>query len=338
MATIKDVAAAAGVSIATVSHVINKTRYVSDELKARVQIAMVELGYRPNTLARSLRSGQTKTIGMIVPDASNLFFAEIGKAIEDLGFENGYSVILCNTDNSLDKQNTYVDTLITKQVDGLIFISSGDSDETLMLLKQANIPTIVADQDVPSGLADTVLLNNKLGGYLATRHLFELGHRQIACITGPPLLPSSLERVEGYYATFKEFGLSHNPDWILNGDFRLQSGHACMSQLLDMRERPTAVFVCNDMMAIGALNAVYNRGLRIPEDISLVGFDNIALASSVNPALTTIAQPIQQIASTVYDKLFSRIQDTDTESPTERVILDPELIIRATTRALMATL
>lgn len=334
MATIKDVASAARVSIATVSHVINDTRYVSDELKQRVHTAMSELDYRPNRVARSLRSGQTKTIALMVPDASNLFFAEMGRAIEGLGFDNGYNVILCNSDNNLDKQSSYVDMLMTKQIDGLIFISAGESEEVLTTLKQAKIPTVVTDRDVQPGLADVVLLNNKLGGYLATRHLLELNHTKIACITGPHHLPSSVERAEGYYEALEEAGLTPDPDWVLTGDFRLPSGHSCMSRLLDMADGPTAVFVCSDMMALGAMNAVHNKGLRMPDDISIVGFDNIALASSINPALTTVAQPIRRIATLICEILFSRMQNADTEALPERIIIDPQLTIRSTTRAL----
>jgi LacI family transcriptional regulator len=334
MPTIKDVASAADVSVATVSHVINGTRYVSEELKERVHTAMAELGYRPNTLARSLRSGQSKTIGMIVPDVSNLFFAEIGRAIEDFGFENGYSVILCNSDNNLKKQSSYVDTLITKQVDGVIFISAGDSEEHLASLQQAGVPVVVADRDVPPGSADVVLLNNELGGYLATRHLLELGHRRIACVSGPYDLPSSADRIDGCYAAFDEFGVTLNPDWLLSGDFQSQSGDESMTELLNMPERPTAVFVFNDMMAIGAMNAVRRMGLRIPADVSIVGFDNIALAASVYPPLTTVAQPTQEIATTVCEILFSRIQDKYIEAKHERIVIDPHLVIRSTTQAL----
>lgn len=333
MPTIKDVAASAGVSIATVSHVINGTRYVSDELKDRVQKAMEELGYRPNTLARSLRSGQSRTIGMVVPDASNLFFAEIGRALEDVGFENGYSVIVCNSDNNLDKQSSYIDTLIAKQVDGVIFISAGDAEEYLGSLSQAGIPVVVADRDVTMGVADVVLLNNELGGYLATRHLIDLGHRKIACISGPNYLTPSADRIDGFYAACEESGIEPNPDWIVIGDFQAQSGDICMTKLLTMPDKPTAVFVFNDMMAIGAMNAIHRSGLRIPHDISIVGFDNIALASSVYPALTTISQPTQEIARTICEILFERIQNRGVQAKRERVVIDPELIIRSTTQA-----
>jgi LacI family transcriptional regulator len=224
--------------------------------------------------------------------------------------------------------------LMTKQVDGIIFISAGDSGEVLTALKQAEIPTVVTDRDVQSGLADVVLLNNRLGGYLATRHLLELNHTKIACITGPQYLPSSMERIEGYYEALEEAGVSPNPDWVLTGDFRLPSGQSCMAQLLEVKEQPTAVFVCSDMMALGAMNAVHNRGMRIPEDISIVGFDNVTLASSINPALTTVAQPIQQIATIICEILFSRMQNADTEALPERIIIDPQLMIRSTTRAL----
>jgi len=331
MPTIKDVAVSAGVSIATVSHVINGTRFVSDELKQRVLSAMEALDYRPNTLARGLRSGRTRTIGIIVPDASNMFFAEIGRAIEDIGFENGYSVIVCNSDNNLDKQRSYIDTLITKQIDGIIFISAGAPDAELEPLKQAGIPIVVADREIPPGQADVVLIDNELGGYLATQHLIELGHTRIACIAGPTNLNPSAGRITGFFRALHEHGLSAPPDWVISGDFQIESGDACMARLLASDLPPSAVFVCNDMMAIGAMGAIRRQGLRVPEDISVVGFDNIALSKAVYPPLTTVRQPIAEIAASICSMLFIRM-DAQGEIPAQqRVVLEPDLVIRAST-------
>jgi LacI family transcriptional regulator len=331
MATIKEVAAAANVSIATVSHVINGTRYVSDELKARVSQSMETLGYQPNSIARSLRSGQTKTIGMIVPDASNLYFAEIARAIEDVGYENGYSVILCNSDNNPEKQHSYNKTLIEKQIDGLIFISVGAYEEDLALIKDANIPIVVFDRFVPPDTADVVLVDNRMGGRLAASHLIELGHHEVGCITGPEELPSSSDRVEGFLQLLRRENSEPPPEWLQSGDFQIQSGDSCMTRILDQPERPSAVFVCNDMMAIGAMNAIHRRGLRIPGDISIVGFDDIALSAAVHPPLTTVAQPITDLAATTCELLFNRMLNTDERGPTRSVILHPQLVIRAST-------
>jgi len=308
MANIKDVAEKAGVSITTVSHVINETRYVSDDLKTRVQSAMEALNYRPNTLARSLRSGRSRTIGLVIPDISNLFFAEISRKIEDKGFEFGYSVILCNTDDDLEKEKRYIDVLLEKQVDGIIFISAGEAKENILKQMEMDIPIVVADRDIPSLTSDVVLIDNHEGGFKATNYLITLNHKRIACITGPSLVTPSALRVEGYKHALKDAGIPINESLICQGDFRYESGENCMRNLLNNPEPPTAVFVCNDMMALGAFRAIHECGMKIPENISVVGFDNIPLSQTAYPALTTMAQPIVEMANISVDLLVERIQ------------------------------
>src|SRR5512142_849454 len=185
MATIKDVARQADVSLATVSHVINHTRFVSDELRTRVLSAMVALNYRPNAAARSLRSGETRTIGLIVPDNSNPFFAEIARIIEDIGFDNGYSVILCNSDGNIQKEKSYIQLLISKRVDGVIFIASQGTSAAISDLADQRIPIVIADREIPHPDVDVVMVDNEQGGYQATQYLLSLGHRRIGCICGP---------------------------------------------------------------------------------------------------------------------------------------------------------
>lgn len=335
MANIKDVAERAGVSITTVSHVINETRYVSDDLRARVYSAMEALNYRPNTLARSLRSGRTRTIGLVIPDISNLFFAEISRKIEDKGFEYGYSVILCNTDDDREKEKSYIDVLMEKQVDGIIFISAGAAKESIFKPMEVNIPIVVADRDIPNSTSDVVLIDNHKGGYDATRYLISLNHKRIACISGPsPATPSAL-RVEGYKRALEEAGIPIDETLIRPGNFRYESGETCMRELLKNPDPPTAVFVCNDMMALGAIRAIQVSGKRIPEHISLVGFDNIPLSRTIYPALTTMAQPILEMAETAVDLLVERIQikqhlkrSHDTAPDYKRVVLKAQLIER----------
>lgn len=328
MATIKDVAKTAGVSISTVSHVINETRFVSDELRERVLNAMEKLNYHPNALARSLRLGETKTIGLIIPDNSNPFFAEVARTIEDIGYKNGYSVILCNSDGNLDKEAAYINMLITKQVDGIILISAGYQQEHLLELREFGIPFVVSDRDISPALADLVLVNNEQGGYDATRYLIGLGHRNIACITGPSDVTPSADRVHGYRRALTEARITIREDYIVPGDFRFRSGETAMTQLLRLDKLPTAVFACNDVMAIGALRALRNANLRIPDDISIVGFDDIPLASEITPALTTIAQPILEMATLSADLLISQIQEERTGDETRRTVLDTRLVVR----------
>src|SRR5512142_1155108 len=198
MATIREVAESAGVSYATVSHVINNTRFVTPETRERVLAAMAKLSYRPNALARSLRQGKTNTIGLVLPDSANPFFAEISRSIEDEAFRRGYSVFLCNTETDTERELFYVDVLSKKQVDGIIFVAAGAQADSLDFLLHEGMPVVMIDRDVPKVEVDAVLTDNRLGGYLATRHLVELGHTRIGCIAGPSSITPSAERIIGY--------------------------------------------------------------------------------------------------------------------------------------------
>lgn len=332
--TIKDVAEHAGVSTATVSHVINNTRHVENATRERVLNSMAILGFRLNYLARSLRSGETKTIGLIVPDASNLFFADIARKIENIGYRNGYSVILCNSDNDLAKQRSYINTLIAKHVDGTIFISAGESKEDLEELKNCGIPIVVADRNVPLNLADVVLLDNEKAGYDATKYLIDLGHQLIACITGPLDVSPSFLRVEGYRKALSENQIQVPEGYLVFGDYQFKGGQNAMMQLLEVNPRPTAVFVLNDMMAIGAISSARRMGMKVPEDISIIGFDDIELAIAVNPALTTMAQPIEEIAELATNLLIEKMQGNDEDWHNKEHKLSAKLVIRESTQQL----
>ncbi len=333
MATIKDVAQAAGVSITTVSHTINGTRRVSDELRERVLRAMQQLDYHPNGLARGLRMGETKTIGLIVPDNSNPFFAEIARTIENIGFQNGYSVILCNSDGNTEKQQTYVHVLAMKQVDGIIFISAGRSTSDLRFLIDDGIEVVLVDRDEPDPAIDIVLVDNEQGGYNATRYLLDLGHRRIACILGPDSLSPSEQRAAGYRRAISEAGLELPADFVVGGDFMLAGGELAAVELLGRPDPPTAIFVCNDMMAIGAIRGARGRGVRVPEDLSIVGFDDIPLAGAVFPPLTTMAQPTAQIGALATELLLRRLQGPACDVRPERIVLPAQLVIRASCQA-----
>lgn len=328
MPTMKDVAQAAGVSVTTVSHVINETRYVSEDLRARVLQAMEELSYHPNILARSLRQGITHTIGLIVPDNSNPFFAEIARVAETVGFENDYSVILCNSDKNVERESAYINVLIAKQVDGVIFIAAGSEQQHLRELAAQGIPVVVADREVPQELADVVLVNHEQGGYDATGHLITLGHRRIACIAGPSPLTPSADRVRGYRRALREAGIPIEEELVVRCTESYLGGETAMAQLLRLDELPTAVFTYNDVTAIGALRAIRNAGLQVPKDLSIVGFDDISLASAVVPALTTVAQPIADLATLATELLIARIQNSEEYEPGQRIVLDTKLVVR----------
>lgn len=328
--TIKDVARAAQVSTTTVSHVINGTRYVDPLTKERVDIALKQLEYHPNSLARSLRSGVSKVIGLIVPDISNQFFSEIARKIEDFGFQKGYSVVLCNSDDDPAKQVSYIHTLQAKQVDGIIFISSGSEPDDLARLVENHVPLVVADREVPLELADVVLLNNEKAGYDATSHLIELGHTSIACVTGPNHLTPSMQRMEGYKRCLKEHSILFRPELVEKGDFHFESGRDAVQRLLHSPRPPSAVFALNDMMAIGAIAAANDLGIRVPQDLSIIGFDNIALGTVVTPALTTMAQPIPEMAFQAISLLLDRLNG-NRQDMNQRIILEASLVVRGST-------
>ncbi|MEA4811859.1 MAG: LacI family DNA-binding transcriptional regulator [Anaerolineaceae bacterium] len=329
MATIKDVAVKAGVSTTTVSYVLTGKRYVSEPLTRKVRKALQDLGYSPNNLARSLRSGKTDTIGLIIPDSSNAFFAEISRRIEDIGFKKGYSVFLCNSDDDPQKQQVYLQSLIAKQVDGLIFISACHDPELFEQIKSAGIPFVILDRHENGPTTNAVITDNVYGAEAATQYLASLGHKKIACIAGPQNVVSSNERIRGYKEGLSAAGLEFNPDYLLHGDFRFHSGFMAMQNLMKLTSPPTAVFVCNDMMAVGAIRLVHLANQRVPEDFSIIGFDNSQIAEVVTPALTTIAQPIDQIAQSAMDLLFEQITHSS-EKAAEIRILQPKLVIRGT--------
>lgn len=322
----RDVAARAGVSVTSVSHVINETRPVSIELRQRVVHAMQELGYQPNRLARSLRSGKTNTIGMIVPDSANSFFAEVARGIEDTSFEHGYSLILCNSDSDLEKEAFYTNVLVEKQVDGILFVAAGVSTERILELQQKQIPVVVVDREIPGVEVDTVLTDNQRGGWLVTRHLIDLGHQCIGLITGPSDLTLSAYRVTGYRQALAESGLSEDEELVVRGDFGFESGYQSTRRLLSRSRPPTAIFACNDLMAVGALRAAVQEGRRVPQDLSVVGYDDIPLASYTNPPLTTVAQPNYAMGVQAATMLLDQLQDPS--SAPRRITLAVELQVR----------
>ena len=334
MPTIKDVARKAGVSTATVSHVINETRFVSEELRARVYKAMEELDYRPNAIARSLRRKRTQNIGMIVPDVAYPFLAEVARGMEDRSFALGYSAILCESNSDPERETACIDLLRAKQVDGIVFVAGGESSTHVWALIERRIPVVVCDRELPGVEVDTVIADNVGSGYQGTEHLIRLGHRHIGCITGPRALCISDKRMDGYERALKEHGVTPTPalplrgggSLIIHSDFRCRGGYEAMGELLALDEPPTAVFACNDLMAMGAICAASKRRLRIPEDIAIVGCDDIALAAFTNPSLTTVAQPKYEMGALAVEMLIDRIENMD-KPPTKRV-LPTEMVIR----------
>lgn len=329
MTTIRDVAARAGVSATTVSHVLNGTRKVEPETARRVHEAIAELRYRPNAIARSMRHGQTYIIGVVIPDITNPYFGDLARALESTLFEGGYTSIICNSDGDEDKEARYLEVLLSKKVDGLLIVAAGGSSERLRELAQAGPPLVAVDRPVDLPHLSSVCVDNRQGGYLVGRHLAGLGHRRIAVIAGPEAVPLSEARLDGFRAGLATEGVGLDASLIVRADFRPGGGRAAMTELLGRRPRPTAVFAQNDEMAFGALGAAHAQGLRVPEDVSIAGFDDITFSAASTPTLTTVAQPFGALALEAARLLYERLREP--QRPGERVELPVELVAREST-------
>jgi LacI family transcriptional regulator len=329
MATMKQVAERAGVSISTVSHVINKTRVVSDDVRQRVLGIIDEMHYIPSAVARSLKNDKTHTIGVLVPNSSNPYFAELISWIEDAAFELGYNIILCNAHGGAQKQAAYLRLLMEKRIDGLVLVASGADDEQDQLLRHEAVPIVQLERGLPGLDADLVLAGQEEGGYEATRHLIELGHRDIACVSGPADLPRTRERVGGFLRAMAEAGLAVPPECIVHEEFTSAGGHAAFTRLLARPRRPTAVFVTSDLMALGGLCAAGATGVRVPAQLSVVGYDDIAGAPYALPPLTTVAPPKRDMARLAIELLIDRIRGV--HAPLRNTALASALVVRTST-------
>ena len=330
-ATMQDVADLAKVSKTTVSHVINETRPVSEETRQRVLNSMKELGYQPNILARSLRKKETSTIGLIVPNNANPFYAEVSRGVESLSFEEGYNVILCNSDRNLQKEIAYTELLLKKRVDGILFVGAwvGEQIQHLHEIHLQGIPLAVVDRFTQDLDIDSVRIDNRLGGWLATSHLLGLGHRRISCIGGIPEFTPNAERITGYKKAMGDAGINVESELVIRANFQFEGGYKAAQQLLSLDDRPTAIFACNDLTAIGAIRAATDLGYGVPDDLSVVGFDDIQMAQYACPQLTTISQPMFEMGNLATEMLLERIRDTNI--PRRERIFKPNLIVRQST-------
>ncbi|HGF7227117.1 substrate-binding domain-containing protein [Vibrio cholerae] len=333
MATMKDIARLAGVSTSTVSHVINKSRFVSDEIAERVNNAAQQLNYAPSALARSLKMNRTKTIGMLVTTSTNPFFGEVVKGVERSCYHQGYNLILCNTEGDNQRMKASINTLLQKRVDGLLLMCSTLEGERLDVFdRYPDIPIVVMDWGPILFASDKIQDNSLQGGYMAAKHLIECGHKEIGCVTGPLIRHQAQMRYEGYKRALAEAGIAINPDWIVESDFECEGGYQAFEKLYERGKLPSALFVCNDMMAMGVIQAANQRGLRIPDDLSLIGYDDVHIAKFMTPALTTIHQPKYRLGKAAVDTLLYRLENPDTTA--QVVQLEPTLVVRNSVRKL----
>jgi LacI family transcriptional regulator len=331
MATIKDVAALAGISYTTVSHVVNKTRPVSEEVRIKVEAAIKTLDYVPSAVARSLKAKTTATIGLLVPNSLNPYFAELARGIEDYCERNGYCVILCNSDDNPDKQRSYLRVLLEKRIDGLIVASAGGDAGLAEGLTGVRTPMVIVDRGLEGVNVDLVRIDHEYGAYLATRHLLELGHRDIAMIGGPAGTSVAQMRLAGYRRALQEAGVEENRERMLESDFTSTGGYNAAAILLE-KSPPSAIFAGNDMIGIGVLRAAAERNVRVPSELSVIGFDDIQMSRYVYPALTTVGQSILQLGEMAAEVLLRRIATP--HMATEQRIVTPSIVLRESTAPL----
>jgi DNA-binding LacI/PurR family transcriptional regulator len=324
----RQIAKRAGVSIGTVSHVINGTAGVRDNLRQRVLEAIRSLNYQPSQLGRGLRRSRTSMVGMIIPDVTNPFFPAVVRGAEDIAYGRSYRVVLCNTDNDPGKEIAYLNELESYRPAGLLLIPAAESriSGALKKLVASGAPVVCIDRQPPGWHGDLVMVANEEGTYNATRHLLRMGHRNLAVITGPHHLSNAVERLKGFLRATEEAGIAVEPEYIQQARFDRHSGYQGAMRLLRMLPRPTAILACNDMMALGTLQAVRESNLQCPEDVSIVGFDNLEFTEFTAPALTTVHQPGYQLGATAARQLLERI-DGSTSKP-RKTFLQTELKTR----------
>ncbi len=326
MPTIQDVARLAGVSPITVSRVLNNSGYASEETRARVEAAVAELGYVPNTLARGLRSKRTNTLALVMTDITNPYFTLIARGVEDTASNSGYTVIFCNTDESESEEEKYLRILVQKQVDGVLLVPACSNSDSLNFLRSNEIPFVLIDRRVPGTSSDLVRSDSEQGAYNLTRHLIELGHQRIVTITGPQEVSTSQDRATGYQRAMKEAGLGDQIR-VYYGAFTQDSGYELARQALALDPCPTAIFGGNNFISIGVFKALRDASLTVPEDLSVVGFDDLPASLLINPILTVAAQPAYQMGSQATELLLKRIAG-QLPAASQEIVLPTELILR----------
>ncbi|GAB4546732.1 MAG: substrate-binding domain-containing protein [Anaerolineae bacterium] len=327
MPTIRDVAKRAGVAPTTVSRVINNSGYVSQPTRERVEAAVAELGYVPNTLARSLRFKKTNTLALVLPDITNPFWTTVARGVEDAASDRGFNVILCNTDESEAEQEKYLTILLQKQIDGIVLAPARSSAGPVELVQRQGVPVVVLDRQVPSSQVDVVRSDSEKGAYRLVCHLLALGHRRIAMLSGPQGVSTAEDRVAGYQRALVASGLEIDTELILYGEFTQASGYEMTRRVLGVRVRPTALFAANNFIAIGALRALREAGLRVPEDMTLVSFDDLPQPFVIDPFLTVAAQPAYQMGHQATELLLARLSGS-APSEYQHILLPTETIVR----------
>ena len=326
MTSIKDVARAAGVSPATVSRVLNGNNAVSADRAARVMEVAAELGYQPHGPARALRQQRSRLWAVIVSDIQNPFFTTMVRAIEDAGRAEGHRVVLCNSDEDPAREASYIEVAVAERMGGVVIAPASDRSSRVDALLERQIPVVTVDRRIRHGreLVDSVMVDNRAGGVAATEHLLNSGAKRVACITGPARASTAAERLIGYRAALRNAEREHATDLVRHADFRHEGGYAAAIDLLRSRRRPDALFVTNNLMTLGALQAITDLGLRVPDDVAIVGFDDAPWATLTTPPLSVVAQPTLEIGREAARLLAT----SGAGMATRHIVLAPTLVVR----------
>lgn len=328
--TIKDIAKKASVSVATVSHVINETRFVSEDLKNRVLKVMEETDYHPNLMAGSLRRKRTKTIGLIVPDNSNPVYAELSKAVENILFSSDLTLMLCNSEHDIKKEIRCIDTLRTKSIDGLIIIPASSQASHINKAGKNGLPVVVLDRPLSNLKTDAIFIDHFQGVFDATEYLIKLGHKRIAYIDKKYDLPHKFVRLTGFNKALKKHGIKKYKKFYTEAGVSYQDGGAAMERLLKTNPKPTAVLAFDDVIAMAALRTIKDYGLSVPDDVSVIGFDDMPLCSFTVPRLTTVYYPRHEMAEIACKTLSERIEGSNSRD-INRIVLPVHLVLREST-------
>jgi LacI family transcriptional regulator len=329
--TIYDVAREAGVSMATVSRVVNGNPNVKPTTRKKVMAAVEHLGYRPNAVARGLASKKTTTVGVVIPDIANTFFAELARGIDDIASMYKYNIILCDSDERLEKELQLINTLLEKQVDGIVFMGREITEEHQGFFINNSVPVVLAGTKDESEELPSVNIDHFQAGYDATRRLIDAGHSKIAMVTGQLQDPyTGLKRFEGYREALKTAGIPFRQEYVVGGNQTYQSGLKAANNFLQLQESPTAIFAANDEMAVGVIHGIQDAGQQVPRDIEVIGFDNIRLAEMVRPRLTTVVQPMYDIGAVAMRLLTKYMNNEKVEN--HIVVLPHRIEERESTR------
>ncbi len=326
--TIQDVAKAAGVSVATVSRVLNKSDSVSENTRVTVLAAIKELNYRPNLLGRHLRRTETRLVLALLPSIANPFYSRIVKGMEDVAHKNGYNVMLCNTDSEVGRERIYLEMLKNRLADGVIFMAPEIGSEELTEIGR-DFPVVQCCEYKEGAQVPLTSIDNFAAAQKVARHLISLGHKKIGMISCHNNFLSTIRREQGFRRALEEAGLTLEESYIAYGDYSFKSGHRAALSLMVLAEKPTAIFAISDVMAVGVLRAAKEKGFRVPQDLAVVGFDNISFAHMCDPMLTTISQPKYDLGCAAMNLLIRKING-ELKEPVE-IVLENELIIREST-------